>query len=100
MLSLQNKQLNNVFERIVKDKDGILIRVRFTIVEINGVLKGHIISAEPLISKADNTIFCLPCINENIESDIGLCINNSELKHSPYFSLDFFTSQPTRAPSF
>jgi hypothetical protein len=96
MLTLQNKQLNSVFERIVKDKNGILVRVRFTIVEVNGIFQGQIISATPLIKEK---AICLPCEKDTkvvIEKEIVF----SKKIVSPYFSLDFLMSQPTRAPSF
>ncbi len=95
MLAIENKQLNSVFERIIKDKNGILLRVRFTVIEINGIFQGQIISAEPLVKEK---VLCLPFLNESkvaIEKIIVLL--QSIL--SPYFSLEFFMSQPTRAPS-
>jgi hypothetical protein len=104
MLSLQNKQLNSIFERIIRDSNGVLVRVRFTVVEVNGVFKGQVISAEPLVSKAENTetgdsVVCLPCLKDN---KIPVDISNTgfETILSPYFSLEFFMSQPTRAPAF
>ena len=53
MLALENRQLNSIFERIVEDKNGVLVRVRFTIIEVDGVFRGHVISAEPLVSKVE-----------------------------------------------
>ena len=117
MLALENRQINSVFERIIKDKNGTLIRVRFTIVEKDGSFQGQIISATPFISKVDSSVFsssstssfsntsksekriCLPCVKNNeivIENVIPSLISI----FSPYFSLDFFMSQPTRAPAF
>ena len=49
MLTLKNQQLNNVFERIVKDKHGILVRVRFTVVQVDGKFQPQIISATPIV---------------------------------------------------
>lgn len=108
MLSLKNKQLNSIFERIVKDHNGALIRVRFMIVEVNGKFTGQIISATPLASVTSTSakpeskvgkVICLPC-----EKDNKILIENSvapfESILSPYFSLEFFMSQPTRAPAF
>ncbi len=98
MISIKNNQLNSVFERIVKDKNGILVRVRFTIVEINGVFQPQIISVIPLnLNKQEETLFIACTDKEQI-------IFEKRVKHfqkitSPYFSLDFFMSQPTRAPS-
>lgn len=95
MLATKNQQLNSIFERIVRDKNGVLIRVRFTIVEVNGVFQGQIISATPLVQEE---AICLPCEKlekVNIEKEIIFF----DKIISPYFSLDFLMSQPTRAPS-
>lgn len=96
MLVTKNRQLNSIFERIVRDKNGVLVRVRFTIVEINGAFQGQIISATPLVQEQ---AICLPCEKQAtvlIEKDI---VYSDEIV-SPFFSLDFFMSQPTRAPAF
>ncbi len=96
MLVTKNQQLNSIFERIVRDKNGVLVRVRFTIVEINGAFQGQIISATPLVQEQ---AICLPIDKQSqviIEKDIVY----SDKIVSPFFSLDFFMSQPTRAPAF
>lgn len=97
MLTLQNKQLNSIFERIVKDKNGVLVRVRFTIVEVNGSFQGQIVSIVPLVKK-DEKIVCLPCAKNSNRVVIDTTPSFIS-KISPYFSLEFFMSQPTRAPS-
>ena len=98
MLALENKQLNSIFERIVEDKNGVLVRVRFTIIEVDGVFRGHVISAEPLVSKVEKEkVLCLSCIKSpkvSIDSSIAFTPILS-----PYFSLEFLMSQPTRAPA-
>lgn len=101
MLTLNNRQLNSVFERIVKDKNGLLVRIQFTVVEIDGKFTPQIISATPLViaqpEKAEKQI-CLPCIKASqvvVENYVPSFVS----KISPYFSLDFLMSQPTRAPS-
>ena len=96
MLTTQNKQINSIFERIIRDKNGILVRVRFTVVEIDGKFQGQIISAIPL--HTDDKL-CLPYKKDSkvvIEKEIVF----SDKIVSPYFSLDFLMSQPTRAPAF
>ena len=106
MLSLQNKQLNSIFERIVYDKNGVLVRVRFTVVEVDGVFKGQVVSIEPVVSNTSSSKYkkptepiCLACIKDN--KDFSLNLNTDfESIISPYFSLEFFMSQPTRAPAF
>ncbi len=97
MLTISNKQLQGIFERILKDKNGVLVRVQFTVVEVNGIFTPQIISATPLVSKVEEAI-CLPCVKDAkvIVEDVTPSFVS---KISPYFTLDFFMSQPTRAPS-
>ena len=101
MLTTRNQQLNSIFERIIRDKNGVLVRVRFTVVQIDGTFQPQIISATPIVAtqtQAEKPI-CLPCINKQqvIAEDYTPTFVS---KISPYFSLDFIlTSQPTRAPS-
>lgn len=99
MLAIQNKQLNSIFERIVKDNNGVLVCVRFTIIEVDGVFKGYVISAEPLVSKTEKDVVCLPCLKEKKVIFDDIKIDFSSIL-SPYFSLEFFMSQPTRAPAY
>jgi hypothetical protein len=100
MLTTQNKQLNNIFERIVKDKNGLLIRVRFTIVEINGVFQGQIISAEPLVKPVEKTeSIYLSCSSKNI---VSIYFDRTPLFISFISPFNFdliLVNQPTRAPS-
>lgn len=98
MLAIQNKQLNSIFERVVKDKTGLLVRVRFTVVEVNGKFQAQIISAVPFVSPTEDVV-CLPCIKESkVVTENVSTVFESIL--SPYFSLEFFMSQPTRAPAY
>lgn len=97
MLAVQNRQLNSIFERIVKDKNGAVVRVRFIVVEINGVFQGQIVSITPVVSKE---VLYLPCPKTK-DLSAPATVYKSASKVSPYFSLDFLiNSQPTRAPSF
>lgn len=98
MLTILNKQVQGVFERILKDKNGVLVRVRFTVVEINGVFAPQIISATPLEAQKTDVV-CLP--KEKMAKVIVEDVTPSFIsKIFPYFTLDFLMSQPTRAPSF
>ena len=102
MLTTQNKQLNNIFERVVKDKNGLLIRVRFTIVEIDGVFQGQIISAEPLVKPVENSdhqSIYLPCDNKSVLSIYFKDIPSFISFVSPFNFDLILASQPTRAPS-
>ena len=95
MLTIKTQQINSIFERIVKDKNGIILHVRFVVVEVDGVFRGQIISATPLIKEE---VIYLP-----LEKKEKIVIDNkivfSDKIVSPYFFLEFFMSQPTRAPS-
>ena len=102
MLTIQNRQINSIFERIIRDKNGVLVRVRFAVVQIDGKFQPQIISATPIVvtqaEKAEKPI-CLPCIKKQqvIAEDYTPTFVS---RTSPYFSLDFIlTSQPTSAPA-
>lgn len=97
MLVTQDKNINSIFERIVRDKNGVLFRVRFTIVNIDGRPQPHIISAEAFI-KNKETVICLPEVKEKIFTEFEY-VPSFVSKISPYLSLEFLMSQPTRAPS-
>jgi hypothetical protein len=109
MLAISNKQLNSTFERIVRDKNGVLVRVRFIVVEVNGSFQAQIVSAEAIAShvntnsntqstKPESEVFFFPIFKKSVNF-------HKEVKHfvesfiSPYQPLDFLMSQPTRAPS-
>ncbi len=100
MLAISNKQLNSVFERIVKDKNGVLVRVRFIVVEVDGGYRPQIISVEPIIGRATpDTCACLPKPFEKV--DVIYTYEAAAIKSDYHFDqLFFFNSQPTRAPSF
>jgi len=108
MLAISNKQLNSTFERIVRDKNGVLVRVRFVVVEVNGSFRAQIVSAEAIANRANtNTsessypkseVFFFPIFKKVAKYYEKLVENYSALL-SPYQPLDFLMSQPTRAPS-
>ncbi len=99
MLAIQNKQLNSIFERIVRDKNGVLVRVRFTVVEIDGKFQGQIISAEPIVSRVQsNTCASLPKPYEKVDATYRYVPTATKSDFS-FDSFFFFNSQPTRAPS-
>jgi ABC-type microcin C transport system permease subunit YejE len=97
MLAISNKQLNSTFERIVRDKNGVLVRVRFIVVEVNGIFQAQIVSAEPVVIQKETPIY-LP---------VSVTTPRTTYSYKPRFSsklfnietLEFFMSQPTRAPS-
>lgn len=97
MLVTQERNLNSVFERLIRDKNGVLFRVRFTIVNVNGKPQPHVLSAEALI-KNKETVICLPEVTEKIFTEYNY-IPNFVSEINSYLSLEFLMSQPTRAPS-
>lgn len=99
MLTTYNRQINSVFERIVRDKNGALVRVRFTVVQVDGKFQPQIISAAPIVVPKAEKAVCLPCAKKEIVVAEDYTPTFIE-KISPYFSLDFLMSQPTRAPSY
>ncbi len=108
MLAISNKQLNSTFERIVRDKNGVLVRVRFIVVEVNGSFQAQIVSAEAIASQANtNTsestspkseVLFFPVFRKVVNLDEKF-VQKLEAVLSPYQPLDFLMSQPTRAPS-
>lgn len=102
-----NSTLNPIYERLVYDKSGVLLRVRFTISDVkgNGVLQPNIISIEPVVSRASasdsksapTVLLSNPKSTSSVVPTPLLTFFESII--SPYTSLDFLMSQPTRAPS-
>lgn len=100
MLAIASQQLNSTFERIVKDKNGVLVRVRFMIVSMHGVLTPHVISVTPLVSQAaPEAVICLPKVSVESPKVIAYIPDFAPIV-SPFNEFFFFNSQPTRAPSF
>lgn len=98
-----------MIERIFTDLHGRQFRMVFLVAVVNGELKGRLVSAQPLPTKAriagnvsDATAPCwfLPIICDENKTETAY-IPSSAAIVSPYTSLEFLmTSQPTRAPSF
>jgi hypothetical protein len=95
-----------IYEKVVRAPDGRLVRVQFAVVEVNGALRGRVISMEPVLQVAGTitkrevagkTLY-LPI---SVQKDIYEAVISTFKKEvfSPYTTLDFFMSQPTRAPS-
>jgi hypothetical protein len=102
MLTIHSNQLNSTFERIVRDKNGVLFRVRFIIENIDGRPQPRIVSAEAfkkVENKAGQTTLSLPTFSSEVVLNEKF-VQTYFSKISPYLPLTFFMSQPTRAPSF
>ena len=104
-------------ERIITSQTGECYRVVFVVSLINGEVKAKAISAElisaptlklaPVISTDSNIsdvsnvdlgVLCLPC-DSSLISSFATFVSSFAPEVSPFNSLLFFTSQPTRAPS-
>jgi hypothetical protein len=98
-------------ERILTSPTGEQYRVVFEVTIVAGQVKARAISAElvektlaiaaaPILFVAKAAqVFCLPCASTAIESVAAEFSPFTNIV-SPFTSLLFFTSQPTRAPSF
>jgi hypothetical protein len=95
-----------VYEKVLRAKDGRLVRVRFVVSEMDGRFKGHIIAAEPVQSVGQATqvkpaapLFLPTQPSSQAHAKNPVRAIPSTAHFSPYFSFEFFMSQPTRAPS-
>jgi hypothetical protein len=88
-------------EQIFTDQSGRQLRLVFLVSFVDGKLKGQLVSAEPLSShfKSAETPLCLP-ISCPQNDTVTEYISSVAPIVSPYNELFFFTSQPTRAPSY
>lgn len=93
---LQNEGLNAIYERLVHDKSGVLYRVRFVVVEISGQMRPQVISVEAVPS-APHILLANPKVAQPAPLSPRSFFSDVI---SPYISLDFLMSQPTRAPSW
>lgn len=100
--------------RIFSDATGRQFRLTFLVAIVNGKVRGHLISAEP-VSRTNNQVsitnyqltgavsdgnFCLPIICNN-KKPATTYVSSLKPIATPYFSLEFLiNSQPTRAPAF
>jgi hypothetical protein len=90
-------------ERIMTSQTGEQYRVIFQVVLVNGEAKARVISAELVAgssataSRQAGTV-CLPGFSAPIVADTEYVFDFTP-EVSPFTSLLFFTSQPTRAPS-
>lgn len=94
-----------IFEKVIRSKNGQLLRVRFEVTEIDGKLKGRVISTEAIAEfaaitgatkKADSSFLPVFVSKDDIFREVFF--TDAQIV-SPFSTLLFFTSQPTRAPS-
>jgi len=100
-------------EKVLTDRSGRQFRVLFLVSLVNGEVRGQIVSAQPIFEGATAaalpgrvakampwSTLCLPCTKAAAKI-IASRIHSWSRVASPYYSsLEFFMSQPTRAPSF
>lgn len=95
-------------ERVVTSPNGSQYRVVFLVTLVNGEAKARIFSVELIAEQISgglstrpeqSEVLCLPCVSTSIVANT-VYISDYAPVVSPFTSLLFFTSQPTRAPSF
>jgi hypothetical protein len=88
-------------EKVITSQTGERFRVTFLVALVDGKMSAKVVSAvavdtSPIVS---SPVFSLAAPLE--KKTVSFTYKPSfAAKISPYFSLDFFVSQPTRAPSF
>lgn len=101
MLTLQNRQF---IERFVTDRHGRQFKLVFAVATIDGQLRAQLVSAEEIKALGGRVsnkkeVFCLPCASSSLKSPVSNLYFSANIV-SPFIELFFFTSQPTRAPSY
>lgn len=91
--------------KIFTDNNGRQFRLNFFVAVVNGELKAHLLSVQPIsgttlsLPGGFSDVICLPIICSPVKHDT-VYRSNLNLFVSPYFSIEYLiTSQPTRAPS-
>src|SRR3989344_5365523 len=101
----------HIYEKVVRAKNGRLARVRFVITDIDGQIRGRVLSVVPVSelpsrvtiyrNKTETSFYNQRVLNAPTKKTERFFQRACDgLITSPYFSsLDFFVSQMTRAPS-
>jgi hypothetical protein len=94
-------------EKTITSQTGERFRVTFLVALVDGKMSAKIVSAvaidaAPIVSSASSARAAVLSLAAPVEKQpVAFTYKPSfAAKISPYFSLDFFVSQPTRAPSF
>ncbi|MES2470643.1 MAG: hypothetical protein V4526_00185 [Patescibacteria group bacterium] len=94
----------HIFDRVLRTKEGKLVRVTFVVVSVGGELKAKVLNIAPLEGHQPTLkaaeILALPGKVSKV-SILPQKKTGFEYKSilSPLQNLNFFISQPTRAPS-
>ena len=108
MKELIYQNQSEIFERVVCDQSGRIFRMRFVVVERDGILRGKVVSCQQVFElrivkdkglRIKDFRYCLPVwLHHGSVKDKGLRIEDSV--SSPYFNkFDFLTVIKIRAPS-
>jgi len=88
-----------IVEKVIENENGLFL-ARFEIIEVAGNVKWKLIEineiTSPVALSQEILLLESPKINEVYE----ILESHLEKTFSPYSSLSFFISQPTRAPNF
>lgn len=90
-------------EKVIVYPDGRQFRLIFLVAIVNGELKGRLVSVQP-IAESNSAIphsecaIMLPVLANEAKPQTAYIFNYKPIV-SPYDSLRYFVSQPTRAPS-
>ena len=107
MLIQSHYNQKGIFEKIIRSKDGQLVRIFFEVYEVDGAIKGHIIKAEPILALAR----AATKVAENIQNACTLLLcapikilspyfwNIEKKITSPFSELHFLSSIKIRAPA-
>ena len=99
-------------EKVLTDRNGQQFRVLFLVSLVNGEVRGQIVSAQPIFETAKTPGFpgrvqgCISgkslfAVHKSRRKNHQSKVRTWSRVASPYYSsLEFFMSQPTRAPSF
>jgi hypothetical protein len=96
MLTIQPQK--KIVEKILTTRAGKQVRVTFAVVETAGNIEFKVLSVAPIIAIEQKTVILgLPgTVARNVVETVS---HTFETLVSPYVSLFFFDSQPTRAPN-
>ena len=86
-----------IITREVTLASGELVRAYFAVIDINGVIDLKFLGTKPLEASTATPVLLLDSPKKSIWQDVAV-VSVFE-KVSPFFTLDFLTSQLARAPS-
>jgi len=90
-----------IIERIITTEKGVFL-ARFAVTEIGGKFKAKLTDMRPFQKEeAQVSGSKIPCLEApQTKDETNYTEPLAQLIESPFYVLDFFMSQPTRAPNF